>query len=150
MEAPGTGSTSRAEIVGERTVTVPDVYDDAPLTLKEACDLFFRGRITPATLRAEARRGTLQIMPIGRADFVTPSAVRVMMSKCQGPQKELGSISIKKTDNGSSATDRSRDALAAAKQIGQALKKHSGSTSPRNSNQSPAKMIPLNSPSRKS
>lgn len=124
--------------------------DDAPLTLKEACDLFFRGRVTPATLRAENRRGTLRIMRIGRADFVTPSAVREMMTKCQDQPKEQGSTSIQKTDSGLSETDRSRDALAAASQIGQALKKHSGSTSPRNSNQSPAKVIPLNSPSRKS
>jgi hypothetical protein len=131
-------------------VTVPDAYDDAPLTLTEACDLFFRGRVTPATLRAENRRGTLRIMRIGRADFVTPSAVREMMTKCQDPQKEPDSISIQKTDSGSSETERSQSALAAARQIGQELKKHSGNTLPRNSNQSPAKVIPLNSPSRKS
>lgn len=124
--------------------------EDAPLTLKEACDLFFRGRITPATLRAESRRGRLKIMRIGRTDFVTPSAVRGMMTQCQDPQKEPGSISTPPNDNGLSETERSQNALAAAKQIAEELKKNSVDTSGKNSNLSPAKVISGNFPSRKS
>lgn len=126
------------------------VTDDAPLTLKEACEIFFRGTITPATLRAEARRGTLRIMRIGRADFVTPAAVRGMMTKCQDPHEEQGSTSTLKNESGSSETDRSRAALAAAKQIAQELKSGLANTSRQNSNQSAAKVISLNSRSQKS
>lgn len=126
-------------------MTAPDPYEDSPLTLKEACQIFFRGRITPVTLRAEARRGRLTIMRVGRADFVTPQAMREMMTKCQDQPKELGSTSIQSNANGSSETDRSQSALAAANQIGQALKKNSAPTSARSSNQSPGKVIPLGS-----
>lgn len=125
-------------------------FGDAPLTLREACKRFFRGQITPATLRAESKRGRLVIMRVGRADFVTPSAMREMMKKCQDPQKEQGSISIPSNANGSSETDRPQNALAAAKLIGQELKKNLRPTSAQNSSQLPAKVIPLGSRSPKS
>lgn len=68
--------------------------DDAPLTLQEACDQIFRGNISPATLRAEARRGRLVIERIGRRDFVTPAAIREMRKLCEisqaVPPKEQG------------------------------------------------------------
>lgn len=114
-----------------------DIHDDVPLTLAEACEVFFRGRITPATLRAEARRGRLSLMRIGRAHFVTPSAVREMMRRCQDPQKVPASTSIPSSAPGSSATDRSRDALAAANSIATELKKGSRPTSPKSSSPSP-------------
>lgn len=56
---------------------------DAPLTLQEACDLIFRGNISPATLRAEARRGRLVIARIGKRDFVTPGAIKDMRKRCE-------------------------------------------------------------------
>lgn len=40
---------------------------EMPFTLDEACRLFFGGKVTPATLRAEARRGRLVIERIGPA-----------------------------------------------------------------------------------
>ena len=57
--------------------------DDAPLTLQEACDLIFRGNISPATLRSEARRGRLVIERIGNKDFVTPTAIKEMRKLCE-------------------------------------------------------------------
>src|ERR1700693_1074877 len=67
--------------------------DDDAITLEEACELFFRGTISPSTLRAEARRGRLAVMRIGRRDFTTPAAIREMKEACRVQPKELGSIS---------------------------------------------------------
>lgn len=127
-----------------------DTTDDVALTLSEACEVFFRGRVKPATLRAEARRGRLILMRIGRADFVTPSAVREMMKLCQDPQKGHDSGSTQGNAPGSSATDRSRDALAAANSIATELKKGSRPTLQKNSSPSPAKVISLGSRSQRS
>jgi hypothetical protein len=37
-----------------------------PITLADACNEIFRGKIKPGTLRAEAARGNLTIFRIGR------------------------------------------------------------------------------------
>lgn len=128
-----------------------NVLDDAPLTLQEACARYFRGAIGPATLRAEARRGRLALMRIGRTDFVTPAAMREMMEKCRVPQKAPASGSTPPNEPGSSETEeRSSDALAAAKASANALKKRSANTSPRNSDQPSGKVISLASRSQRS
>lgn len=89
----GDGQTSNAT---KGDVSVENLYvsasapapasigDDEPLTLSEACETLFRGRIKPATLRAEARRGRLVIERIGRTDFVTASGIREMRRQCRG------------------------------------------------------------------
>mgnify|MGYP003349861379 CR=1 FL=1 len=43
--------------------------DDDPVTLQEACDIVFRGKVGPTTLRSEAAKGRLRItrIEIGRA-----------------------------------------------------------------------------------
>lgn len=38
--------------------------DDEPVTLAEACRLFFGGRLSPSALRIEAAKGNLDIMQI--------------------------------------------------------------------------------------
>jgi hypothetical protein len=55
------------------------------MTLKEACEKCFRGQITPATLRAEAGRGKLRIIRIGRRDFVTIADLQEMIELCRLP-----------------------------------------------------------------
>lgn len=130
---------------------IPSEPDDAiPMTLSEACAVFFRGKITPATLRAEAKRGRLKLMRVGRAHFVTPAAMREMMTKCLDPQKVPDSTGTPPKEPGSSGTDRSLDALAAAKAIANELKKGSGRTSPKNSSPPSAKVLSFGSPSQKS
>ncbi len=62
-----------------------DALDDEPLTLEEACKVIFKSAISPASLRAEARRGRLVIERIGRTDFVTRAAVREMRNQCRLP-----------------------------------------------------------------
>lgn len=59
------------------------IEDDTPLTLAEACRIFFRDTITPATLRVEARRGNLAIERIGRRDFVTKAGIKAMREACR-------------------------------------------------------------------
>ncbi len=128
-----------------------ELADDAALTLKDACTIFFRDAIKPASLRAEARRGNLSIARIGRMDFVTPAAIREMMvKKCPSDGNRPGSTSPQKNASGSSETDRARNALAAAKATASELKKLSRGTSKPAFNQPSAKILPLASRSPKS
>jgi hypothetical protein len=60
-----------------------DIDPNAPLTLERACELVFAGEITPATLRAEARRGRLGIERIGRKHFVTLAGIEEMRRLCR-------------------------------------------------------------------
>jgi len=127
-----------------------EVTDDTPLTLKEACEMFFRNTITPKTLRAEAGRGTLTIMRIGRQDFVTPQGIKGMMVKtCRAKDSPQGSTSAKTKPSGSSETARNQSAQAAALMTAQALKKHSRNTS-RTSSSLSAKVVHLASASPRS
>jgi hypothetical protein len=59
-----------------------DIGDDEPVTLAEACRLFFGGRLTPSALRTEADKGNLRIMQIARKDFVTRAAIEEMKERC--------------------------------------------------------------------
>ena len=52
-----------------------DIGDDEPVTLAEACRVFFGGRISPSALRTEAAKGRLVITQIARKDFVTRRAI---------------------------------------------------------------------------
>jgi hypothetical protein len=68
-----------------------EIGDDDPITLAEACEWFFRDRITPATLRAERNRGRLATMKIGRTEFTTRAAIKEMKRLCQGHPNDPGS-----------------------------------------------------------
>ncbi len=105
---------------------------DDPITLQEACDLAFRGTITIATLRAEAKRGTLEVFRIGRRDFTTLNAIREMRKRCPGARKAPASTLTPAVVNGLSETDRVSFALDALNQTTKALKSDSGNTSPAN------------------
>lgn len=73
---------------GLQDVSDPDVY----LTLQDACDRFFGGKITPISLRAEAKRGRLHITRVGRTDFVSHSAIRELMA---APREERSRASAR-------------------------------------------------------
>lgn len=60
---------------------------DEPVTLAEACRLFFGGRLSPSSLRTEAAKGRLVITQIARKDFVTRRAIGEMMIACRRPTK---------------------------------------------------------------
>lgn len=109
-----------------------DIADDVPITLAEACTVVFRGKITPATLRAEACRGNLVIERIGRRDFVTLRGIREMREKCRVEQRGHTSGTTTSLGSGMSETDRSNAALAAVAMNVRRLKKPSVNTSAKN------------------
>ncbi len=111
--------------------TLPRRVDTpAYLTLKEACEVFFGGRIKPASLRAEAKRGRLQISRVGRTDFVSPEAIKTMMeTACLDDANLRDSTSEMMSRSGSSEMDRKRSALAAALQTAKELKRRLPPTS---------------------
>jgi len=57
--------------------------EDDPITLKQACGLYPRAKLTVSTLRAEARRGRLEIFRLGRCDSITAEAMREMVRRCR-------------------------------------------------------------------
>ena len=111
------------------------ISDDDPITLKEACELAFRGTITIASLRAEAGRGNLEVFRVGRRDFTTLKSIREMREKCLDARKARASISTHDESNGLSETERASFALDALSQTAQALKSGSVNTSPANTGQ---------------
>jgi hypothetical protein len=82
------------------------MLDDDPITLKEACEIVFRNTCTPATLRAESKRGNLDISRIGKRDFTTLRSARELFDKCRVEQKAPASIVTRRAVSTSSATDR--------------------------------------------
>jgi len=120
-----------------RALTMPE--PDDPITLQEACDLAFRGNITIASLRVEARRGNLEVFRVGRRDFTTLNAIRDMRKKCRGDHKAPASISIPDATSGLSETDRVSYALGALEQTTKMLKSASGNTSPASTGQRQAR-----------
>ena len=102
---------------------------DELLTLDEACAAFLKGKGTPATLRAEHRRGNLEISKIGKRHFTTRRDLREMQRKCRVPQEARGFISINGASNGLSEMDRISSVQAALSQTTKVLTKSSRSTS---------------------
>lgn len=109
--------------------------DDAPMTLKRACELEFDGAFKPATLMAEHKRGRLVLEKIGRTYFVTRNAIRDMRSKCRlDPQErdpgstfrqsEKTAMAALKPRDGSSATGASNAAQDALQMTLMGLKRH--------------------------
>lgn len=81
-----------------RALALPDVDigDDEPVTLAEACRLFFGGRLSPSALRTEAAKGNLDMIQIARKDFVTRRAVEEMKERCRKPASRPASGSAPK------------------------------------------------------
>jgi hypothetical protein len=102
---------------------------DDPITLKEACEIVFRGRITPATLRAEASRGRLVISRIGKRDFTTLREARGLFDKCQEDRSGHVSTGTARARPGSSETVQRSFAQARAKMAVETLKNLSRATS---------------------
>lgn len=110
--------------------------DEPALTLSEAADLcrrelFPSGRITARSLRTERERGTLQTFRVAGKVFTTRSMLLAMIEACKCPAP--GSRSGLPSDppaptvqpDGSSSTEASRRALAAARMTLQELKPRS-------------------------
>ncbi|WP_052523318.1 hypothetical protein [Bradyrhizobium sp. STM 3809] len=69
---------SQAEEISRFT----DLPADQPISLKRACELIFSGEIGEASLKAEHRRGTLELFKIGRQYFTTRRHIEAMVEMC--------------------------------------------------------------------
>lgn len=103
------------------------------LTLTQACAQL-GDKITPAMLRAQAVRGTLDIVRIGRRDFVTADALEAMVSACLVARPRHVSISTQRAVSGSSETERRSSALASLNQTLMEQKRRLRNTSEPNTN----------------
>ncbi|MBG0508918.1 hypothetical protein I3J13_09090 [Agrobacterium sp. MOPV5] len=92
-----------------------EVGDDDLVTLNEACELFFGGRLSKSALRLEASRGNLEIIRIANKDFVTRNGIKRMIDRCRLPVKDdTGTKS--ESDRGLTAQSAARLRLAKMKE----------------------------------
>ena len=84
--------------------------DDTLLTLKDACEIFFRGKVTVATLKAEHARGNLDMSKIGRCYWTTIAKLKEMEARCRVEAPAQSSGSIKSARPGLSSTVESEAA----------------------------------------
>lgn len=144
----------RREMESRQQMT--DITDDTALTLNEACRIFFRDAIKPASLRAEARRGNLTLLRIGKRDFVTPAAIREMKERCQvhGPKvlasgssqpAQTRTVALKHLSGSSATTEDLKRARAALHLTAQKLNDSLPNTSRKNTNPRKGTVIPLSS-----
>jgi hypothetical protein len=138
LPSPGLSADESDPVIAPATENY-GIAIDAPITLQDACEMVFRGSITPASLRAEQRRGNLSTFKIGRTIFTTLHDLREMQDKCRVVRKDHASTSIKVECNGLSETDRTLSALAALNQTVKGLKSGSLNTSAQNTNQRQAR-----------
>jgi hypothetical protein len=116
---------------------VTDELDEL-LTLDDAC-AFLKGAGTVATLRAEQRRGRLEVYKIGKRLYTTRRDLKEMQRKCRVPQEALGFISTSGASNGLSEMDRISSVQAALSKTTKALTRSSRSTSGQDTGQQTAR-----------
>jgi hypothetical protein len=112
--------------------------DDEPISLAEACNLFFRGRLTKSSLRTEARKGNLEIIQIANKDFVTKNGIKRMIEKCRKNADQPDYGSDRTAEHGSSRTEPSASAQNALRVRLQQRKQPSPSTSQSNTSHNAA------------
>jgi hypothetical protein len=82
-----------------------NISDDEPITLKEASEIFFRGRRSPAVLKTQAEAGNLAVSKIGGKYFTTITDLKVMVEKCRVKAEAPISGSTKAAIGGQSSTE---------------------------------------------
>jgi hypothetical protein len=92
------------------------------LTLEDACEIYFGGAVTPATLKAESSRGNLHISKIGRGFFTTLADLKKMRELCRVETQAQDSGTTKRAERGRSSTGAGESARAALRAK---LQKHS-------------------------
>jgi hypothetical protein len=88
--------------------------DDQLLTLRDASEIIFDGRISPATLKDQWRKGNLDLSLIGRSYFASVADFKGLKIKCLADRPARASGSIRKEEPGLSSTAESaaaRDSL---------------------------------------
>jgi hypothetical protein len=113
--------------------------NDTLITLKDACDIFFGGRVTVATLKAEHAKGNLEMSKIGRSYWTTIAKLREMEAKCR--------VAVPARASGSTRSERPGQSLMADPDIARGaalrkldeLKQHFGNTSRGSTGRPPVK-----------
>ena len=108
-----------------------ELADDALITLKDASEIVFGGRVSPATLIDQWKKGNLDLSKIGRSYFASVADFKGLKTKCLADRPALASGSIEKEEHGPSSTveaDAARDSLLMKLDR---LKSSSGNTSRR-------------------
>jgi len=117
-------------------IDLSSVRPDDPLRLDVAARLAFPdGSLTKSGLRREIARGNLECEVIAGKHFVTLAGIERMRALCRVNRKDpVSTFAIDAGENplGSSLTDKTKSALAAAQTIAEALKKPSLDISPEN------------------
>jgi hypothetical protein len=110
----------------------PIMNDDSLITLKDACEVIFEGRISPATLKDQWRRGNLELSKIGRSYFASVADFKGLKAKClvEAPARVSGTT--RKEERGLSSTVEAAAARDSLMTKLSELKKPSGNTSHRN------------------
>jgi hypothetical protein len=115
------------------------ISPDTPLRLEDAVRLAFpAGGMGVSGLRREAARGNLRIWKIANKQFTSLRAIDEMREKCLDIPKEPVSTSARDVAAklcGSSSTEKTKSALAAAQAIADELKRPSPATSPASTSQ---------------
>jgi hypothetical protein len=108
------------------------IAEDDPITLAEASEVVLRAAVSEQTLRAEARRGNLQVERLGKNLFTTAAYIKAWRKECRVQQSRPDSTSAKTkpaSGSGSSGTGTATDEQAVLKGIAKALKNGSLNTS---------------------
>lgn len=103
--------------------------DDTLITLKDACEIFFGGKITVAVLKAEHAKGNLDLSKIGRSYWTTIAKLRDMDAKCRVEAPARNSGSTRGANPGQSLTADPAVAQGSALRTLSRLKEHLESTS---------------------
>src|ERR1700756_5377885 len=97
-----------------RAIPTRSLDDHTLITLKDACDIFFGGKITVATLKAEHARGNLDMSKIGRSYWTTIAKLREMDQKCRVEVQAPGFGSTRTAERSRSLTNESAAAQDSA------------------------------------
>jgi hypothetical protein len=128
------------------------IAEDDPITLAEASEAVLRGAVSEQTLRAEARRGNLQVERLGKNLFTTPNYIKAWRNQCRVQQNRPDSTSAKTraaSVSGSSGIGIATDEQDALKKIALSLKNGSLNTSrksTRHDQGAGAEVMPFRSP----
>ncbi len=121
--------------------------DDTLITLKDACEIFFGGKVTVAVLKAEHAKGNLDMSKIGRSYWTTIAKLRDMDAKCRVEAPARNSGSTKAADHGRSLTADPAIAQGSALRTLSRLKESFGNTSKASTSRPkvPTRSLPMSS-----
>ncbi len=98
--------------------------DDDLITLKDASEVIFKGKVSTETLKDQWRRGNLDLSKIGRSYFATVADFKGLRTKCLADRPDRASGSTRKEEHGLSSTADPGIAQGSALRTLDSLKAH--------------------------